>query len=79
MKTKLLIARLAMCILLGVVLLLEYVLATWLVLDGIFDPNGPLGANTLPPQVNVMRTALLGAIAFAAIGLHFMGRKNAEC
>ena len=79
MKTKRLIARLAICILLGVVLLLEYVLAAWLVFDGVFEPNGPLGDDTLPPQVHVMRTALLGAIAFAAIGLHFMGRKNGEC
>lgn len=71
------LARLAVFFSLGVVLVLEYVLACWLVIDGIHGPHGPLGDNTLQPQFNPIRAALLSTLIVVGVGLHLRHRAHA--
>lgn len=66
-------ARLGVCAVLGFVLALEYVLATWLIVDG---PLGAVEGGT--PRVNVTRTAALLAIAITATVLHLRSRSDGE-
>jgi hypothetical protein len=58
---------------LGFVLVLEYVLATWLIVDG------PLGAvRGGPPRLNMPRTAVLVAIVATATVLHLRSRPDGK-
>lgn len=67
------LARLGVCAVLGFVLVLECILATWLIFDG---PLGAVEIGIESPRLNVARTAALLAIAITASALHLRRRSD---